>query len=131
MGRVVYLDPIPNCDFCAKEDKVVPAIVDAQTTLGSWGYMCPAHRKRWSVGGAMLAGTHALENPIALKRPTVMPTDEERKEVMAKFFQDVDMDEIQAMTFDVIPCTAVDGCAVEPDGRCEHGYPSKPAAIGI
>lgn len=131
MGRVVYLDRIPDCDFCTKEDRVVPAIVDGPTVFRSHAYMCSAHRKRWSVGGPLLAGEHPLENLIALRKPTVMPTAEERKAVMAEFYENVDMEEIHAMVFDMTPCEAVDGCAVEPDGRCEHGYPSKPRAIGI
>lgn len=133
MGRVVYLDSIPNCDFhrTRKPSVEVPAIVDGLTTLGPWANMCAECRKRWSVGGRMLAGEHPYKNPIALKKPTVMPTAEERKEVMAKFFQNVDLEEIHAMVFDMVPCEAIDGCAVEPDGQCEHGYPSKPAAIGI
>lgn len=28
-------------------------------------------------------------------------------------------------------CEAVDGCMVEPDGHCEHGYPSWLMAEGI
>ena len=27
--------------------------------------------------------------------------------------------------------TAIDGCDVEPDGECEHGYPSWPMVLGL
>ena len=28
-------------------------------------------------------------------------------------------------------CPAIDGCKVEPDGVCEHGWPSKLIAAGV
>lgn len=28
-------------------------------------------------------------------------------------------------------CPAADGCRVEPDGECEHGWPSKLRALGL
>lgn len=28
-------------------------------------------------------------------------------------------------------CRAADGCRVEPDGECEHGWPSKLLALGL
>jgi len=28
-------------------------------------------------------------------------------------------------------CEAIDGCPVEPDGTCQHGYPSWLLAIGL
>ncbi len=28
-------------------------------------------------------------------------------------------------------CKAIDGCWVEPDGECEHGYPSWLSAMGM
>ncbi len=28
-------------------------------------------------------------------------------------------------------CPAADGCCVEPDGECEHGWPSKLLALGL
>ena len=42
------------------------------------------------------------------------------------------MDEIEDMVFDVIWCRCTDGCEpIEPDGTCEHGYPSWLLQLGI
>lgn len=136
MGRVVYLSSIPDCDFCLKADDpgpVRPAIVDGPTVLGSHAYMCEEHRKRWALVGHAPPGTHPLENPLALRdnTPTKRPTDKERESRIAEYVATADMGELQAMMFDQISCEAVDGCIVEPDGHCEHGYPSKLMAIGI
>jgi len=35
---------IRNCDICKhKDNKEVPAIYDAKTKMGSWGYLCEEH----------------------------------------------------------------------------------------
>lgn len=141
MGRVVRLPKIPDCDFCAKQGKTVAAIVDALTILGGWANMCEEDRKRWSVGGAKPAGQHALENPLALEEPRPDPPAPgtagavlegcKRSDFMREALKNPPMDRIEQMVFDMIPCEAVDGCITEPDGRCEHGYPSWPIALGI
>jgi hypothetical protein len=41
--RAVYVSRIPECDFCAKEGKHVPARYDAATNLGPWANMCDDH----------------------------------------------------------------------------------------
>jgi len=40
-GKVVYVDKIPNCDFCAKRrGSIVDAKYDGKTVLGPWANMC-------------------------------------------------------------------------------------------
>lgn len=39
-------------------------------------------------------------------------------------------DELSAMMLDTV-ATATDGCTVEPDGVCEHGYPSWLIQLGM
>ncbi len=34
-----------------------------------------------------------------------------------------DTEDMEDMMYDSV-CAATDGCIVEPDGTCEHGYPS-------
>lgn len=41
-----------------------------------------------------------------------------------------DMDQLDEWAFDSV-CEALDGCEVEPDGRCPDGYPSWLIALGI
>ena len=141
MGRVVRMDKIPDCDFCAKDGLAVPAIVDGKTVEGGWAYMCSTHRKRWSVGGPIPAGEHEFENPIAPKRPEqskpALGTAEacieaaKHNDFIREKLKNPPMDRIQQMVYDEIPCEAVDGCVTEPDGKCEHGYPSWLMALGM
>lgn len=141
MGRVVCMDKIPDCDFCAKEGRVTPAIVDGKTVVGGWANMCGECRKRWSVGALTSPGIHNLENPLALREPTPpapAPGTVEAISAQAKhddFIREAlkkppSMDRLEAMVFDG-DCEALDGCITEPDGQCEHGYPSWPMALGI
>ncbi|MBI5041266.1 MAG: hypothetical protein HZB57_08735 [Gammaproteobacteria bacterium] len=39
--------------------------------------------------------------------------------------------EIERMVVSDDECTATDGCPVEPDGYCPHGYPSWLLHLGI
>ena len=39
-------------------------------------------------------------------------------------------DELEYMMFDGV-CEATDGCRIEPDGVCQHGYPSWFLYLGI
>lgn len=40
-------------------------------------------------------------------------------------------DEVIAMLIDSAPCTATDGCEVDPDGLCPHGHPSWLLVYGL
>jgi len=41
-----------------------------------------------------------------------------------------DMEQIEYWVFDSV-CEALDECSTEPDGHCEHGYPSWLIALGF
>ena len=41
-----------------------------------------------------------------------------------------DMEQISDWVFDCI-CEALDECPIEPDGHCEHGYPSWLIALNL
>lgn len=41
-----------------------------------------------------------------------------------------DMEELTYWMFDGV-CEATDGCRVEPDGTCPHGYPSWLLYLGV
>ena len=41
------------------------------------------------------------------------------------------MDELEDMVFDVEMPTATDGCIIDPDGICQHGYPSWLLYLGL
>lgn len=132
MGRVVRLAQIPDCDFHAKQGKSTPAVVDCKTVMGGWGYACEECRKRWSVGGRMPPGEHQFENPLALEEPEVdAPSAAERDAFLKKAAANPPMDLIEEMMMDGIQWQAPDGCVIEMDGQCEHGYPSWAGVLGI
>jgi len=119
VGRTVVLDRIPACDFPHEEEE--PAVCDAQTRMGSWGYMCEGHRAQYSIGGPMPLGMHPLENPLVLRDQDAPPPGQVAQP---------SWDELRDMVLDG-DCWATDGCAVEPDGHCQHGCPSWPIKMGI
>ncbi len=41
-----------------------------------------------------------------------------------------DLEQLQEWVFDSV-CEATDGCEVEPDGVCPHGYPSWMLYMGL
>ena len=41
-----------------------------------------------------------------------------------------DLEMLERWTFDGV-CEATDGCEIEPDGVCEHGYPSWLLYVGL
>ena len=40
----------PNCDFCAKDGRTVPAMIDGKTKMGPWANMCNKHYARYGIG---------------------------------------------------------------------------------
>ena len=141
MGRVVKVAQLPSCDFCAKEDVVTPAIVDGRVAGGGWAYMCSEHRKRWSEAGPQPPGESPLENPLVLEETTPDPpapgtvgavaAQIKRDDFMREALKNPPYNRIELMVFDGVPCEAVDGCVTDPDGQCEHGYPSWLVALGM
>lgn len=45
--------------------------------------------------------------------------------------EEPDLDTLQDWVFDVEYPQATDGCAVEPDGTCEHGHPCWLIVLGL
>ena len=45
--------------------------------------------------------------------------------------EEPDMDTIEMWVLDQEDCEATDGCVIEPDGVCEHGYPSWLIQLGL
>jgi len=44
---------------------------------------------------------------------------------------EVSMEELESIVISDADCPAEDGCIVEPDGTCEHGYKSILLILGI
>ncbi len=43
----------------------------------------------------------------------------------------LDMEDLEAIVFDYADAETVDGCIVEPDGKCPHGYSSPLLLLGL
>lgn len=43
----------------------------------------------------------------------------------------LDIEDLEAIVFDYADAETADGCAVEPDGRCPHGYRSPLLVLGL
>ncbi len=47
-----------------------------------------------------------------------------------KYADNLEIEELEQIMFDGI-ATTVDGCRVEPDGKCSHGYSSPLLILGM
>jgi len=112
--------PGSECNFCKKA--CLDSIIDAPTMMG-WAHMCDACFKQH---GREPATKFVKIAPK--KRPEISKSDKQAE--IEKYAASLSDDEIEAMVMDSIVTTA-DGCEVEPDGHCPHGYPSPLLTLGI
>lgn len=106
--KICYLDQIPTCQFCeakpAKYDVVIKHGV-SQFCTGAWAYMCEDCKQVYSSPTA---------NGSELKHISEKP-EREKKQFTSEEIEEM----LETDTF-----FAVDGCEVEMDGTCPHGFPS-------
>ena len=43
----------------------------------------------------------------------------------------IELDDVNAFTDSILPAVCSEGCEVEPDGVCEHGFPSVLLDLGV
>ena len=75
----------------------------------------------------------SVTEPVALA-PVRSGKDSEDEILAASAaaFDDASDSDLESWVFDsVVPTACPDGCEVEPDGRCCHGYPSALVFLGI
>ena len=106
--------PGSQCDICrATCDKV---IIDAPTTHGPWAHMCERCAKK------------VAREPMT----KFVLTDEVKQPVDRQAIRDhaysLSKDELSDS---IVPTACPNGCEVEPDGKCCHGYPSPLLVLGL
>lgn len=109
---------IIKCDFCNK-----PAEWDAPTTQGPWAHMCVSCCCRYGRDDFDRIGSQVNKHSIS-------GNPEYDAALEQAWLDDVDLEE--AWMFDsIVPTACPDGCEVEPDGRCCHGYSSPLLLLGL
>lgn len=121
---VCKVERYPTCNFCSKEARYDAPMVGRST----WAYMCP---DCWSE-----RGSHTCYTKFELKSANAMIRDDLGTQVYdpeleATFMADLDLEEVmrEELFGDSAGVTVADGCIVEPDGKCCHGY-SSPLLLG-
>jgi len=104
--KEIKMTKIPKCDFCGK-----PALYDAPTRNGPWGYMCSGcyadHGTKGGLGSKLVVskGLNISEEDKKKKKKTVMPT-----------MEDMEMAVMDGVWYPKCPyCGCENGC--EPDGE--------------
>ena len=116
MSDVAYVSSLPNCDFCG-----ITAKYDAATIQGCWANMCEKCNKLYGKG--KLGTGYGQELRLVSEKPDPILRDAE----------DLDMDEIEEMILGEsnASTSCPEGCEVEVDGTCPHGYSSHLLELGF
>lgn len=70
MSSQVKVDVLPDCDFCARENKKKIAVYDAATVYGPWANMCRAHFAQYGIGLGTGRGQQLILNvPSSKQKP--------------------------------------------------------------
>lgn len=107
---------IPTCNFC----HIAPGIYDAPTVHGPWADMCEYCVKMY--GGNISIGS----KKVLVEEPEGEPKLHDE----VAWANSLDFEELEAIVMDG-DAYCVDGCCVEPDGKCEHGYRSPLLILGL
>ena len=105
-----------KCDICLATDLKV--WYDMPWFRSSWANVCEKCRQGQNIG----PGTKFVYG----KKKVPLPDLDEQA-----YADNLSMDMIEAMVMDQEDVTCVDGCVVEPDGTCPHGYKSPLLLLGI
>jgi hypothetical protein len=111
---------LPQCNFCGKE-----ARWDAPTLRGSWAYVCVECMP--NVCNPDTVATVGTEFILDERTKEDVLYDAVRE---AEYVNSLTDDDLEEMFFDGVVETA-DGCSVEPDGKCPHGYSSPLRVKGL
>lgn len=123
------------CSYTLKECRRIAAIVQDMHPI-DWTQ--EADSIDTAIGGLWVKAYMAIENgyPLDLEEPEEeidpddMPFSNERLTWEGETVYMPTMSDVRRWTFDSV-CEALDGCTVEPDGRCPHGAPSYLIALGM
>lgn len=110
MSKIAYLPEIPDCDLCGKGTK---AYADANVR-GRWGYVCKDCFKKHGCSLGTGAGQELkLESERQPSQLDVNDLDD-FEELLEEYEND-----------GICSTDCPEGCRVEIDGKCIHGYGPK------
>lgn len=133
----VYRETLPACDICKATD--LPVVYDMPYRGGQWANLCEQCRQGAdnpapACGSKIVRGTHPDADPVGPK--TGMFTmgavleSKRRRDKELTHARRLSSRKLKSMASASVVTTA-DGCRVEPDGQCEHGYRSPLRVLGI
>lgn len=135
--KTIYRESLGKCDICGKQD--LDVLYDMPFRGSSWANVCEQCRPQADnpnnpIGTKIVKGTHPNADPPEEKAaPMTMGAALEAKEKRRKekqYVESLTQDQIEEMMFDgAVECA--DGCSVEPDGKCPHGYSSPLILLGL
>lgn len=124
--RKVKMEKLPSCNFCPKEAKYDAPMLGHS----SWAYFCP---DCWAS-----RGSHTLYNELRAATEDEKVRDqlgdsEYDAELEDQYMSSVDLEELMEESMFGSSCgvEVADGCMVEPDGKCCHGYSSPLLLAGL
>jgi hypothetical protein len=145
MGDTTTVSKLPACDFCAHEGRgLIAATYDFRTSMGPWANACEQHWRQYRATTRLGTGNGqrlVVELPVADTAAVTASMDAELRAATDGALVDSKAQHRRptaaelAIAFQQAEtegrCEALDGCEVEPDGDCAHGYPSVLRAAGV
>lgn len=121
-----YLPDLPSCDVCNATDLEV--VYDMPFRGTQWAHVCEHCREMATMpdhpaGIKIVKGEHPKAKERQISRKAIRQQEKEHAENLG-------LEEVQDMVYDST-CETADGCNVEPDGICQHGYRSPLLVLGI
>lgn len=117
---------LPTCDLCHKpHDEIYDSpIVGAG---GSWGYICgTCVALKGTIQAVLVQNLGCQIILLNEKQPMVLDVEAEER-----WANEIDIEDLTQMVMGSKNCYAMDGCLVESDGKCVHGFRSPLVILGI
>ena len=122
--KTLKWETVPPCDLCKAQNDIV---YDVPLKHGSWAHVCESCMKIH--GGNVNIGSKIVK--IKPKPAKVHSVTEIRKHEI-EFISSFSDDDIEDLVMDsIVPTICPEGCEVEPDGKCPHGYSSVLLLLGL
>jgi len=112
--KVLKVNSLPKCNLCGND-----AVYDAPipTLFGKWAYLC---EHCFKANGCVERGNIGSKFEIDTRTKSDLTFDKDREQ---EYIDGLSIEDLEEMFLDGVVTTA-DGCVVEPDGKCPHGYSS-------
>lgn len=119
--KEVPLENMPECQLCNKtHEEIYDTPISASG--GRWAYACRPCLDE--AGDAQIQATTALGSRTVTTKPKETPPPEQRAKEELEYVQTFSDEQFSNMLLGFEDCYAADGCRVDPDGECQHGYKS-------